>query len=169
MLSDAGRRCRTANDIFPVVDTHTIAEVFDLGTVPGDPEALGRDGIAVSAKAAADYHWQLGDTVDATFPAAATTLTITAIYDGSTEWMGPMFIGLDASTALADRGEANAATRSARRGALGRSTTRERTEGRLDVDHRRAIDRLERRDVDRLFAHRGHGHLVQPDRVRPVR
>ena len=40
---------------------------------------------------------------------------------------------------------------------------------RLDVDDRRAVDRLQRADRDPVAIARRHRHPVQPDRVRPVR
>lgn len=82
------------NDIFPAFDGHTVGDVFDLGTVQGDLGSLGSDGIAVSAEEAAEHGWVLGSTIDATFPSGTATFIVKAVYDGSSDWMGPMFIDL---------------------------------------------------------------------------
>ncbi len=75
---------------------HDIAKLFDLGTVTGNLETLGNDGIAVSAKTAASHNWNLGDTVPVTFATGAVDLTIRATYSNSDDWLGDQFVGVDA-------------------------------------------------------------------------
>jgi putative ABC transport system permease protein len=77
-------------------DATTVDEVFVLGSVEGDLDSLGADGIAVSAEYAAEQGWTIGSTVPATFPSGDTTFVVEAIYSGRTDWVGPMFVDLDA-------------------------------------------------------------------------
>jgi putative ABC transport system permease protein len=76
-------------------DATTVDDVFRLGTVEGDLQSLGADGIAVSADEAAERGWTIGSPVPATFPAGDTTFTVEAIYSSGTDWVGPMFVDLD--------------------------------------------------------------------------
>jgi putative ABC transport system permease protein len=86
----------TATDALYAFDSTTIDEVFVLGSVEGDLESLGADGIAVSAEHAADQGWTIGSTVPATFPSGDTTFVVEAVYSGGTDWVGSMFVDLDA-------------------------------------------------------------------------
>jgi putative ABC transport system permease protein len=83
-------------EAFYAFDATTVDEVFRLGTVEGDLQSLGADGIAVSAEEAAEEGWTIGSPVPATFPAGDTTFTVEAIYSTGTDWVGPMFVDLDA-------------------------------------------------------------------------
>ena len=89
----------SATDAFYAFDAETVDEVFALGSVEGDLDSLGADGLAVSADEAADQDWTLGSTVPVTFPGGATTLTVEAIYSGATDWVGSRFIDLEALSA----------------------------------------------------------------------
>ena len=73
-------------------DATTVDEVFVLGSVEGDLDSLGADGIAVSAEHAAEQGWTIGSTVPATFPSGDTTFVVEAIYTSGTDWVGPMFV-----------------------------------------------------------------------------
>ena len=86
----------SATDFFSAFDATTVGEVFALGSVEGDLDSLGADGIAVSAEEAASKGWTLGSEVPVTFPGGDTTLVVEAIYSGSTDWVGPMFVDLEA-------------------------------------------------------------------------
>jgi putative ABC transport system permease protein len=86
----------SATDAFYAFDARTVDAVFRLGSIDGDLQGLGADGIAVSAERAADKGWTIGSTVTATFPAGETTFVVEAIYSGSTDWVGSMFVDLDA-------------------------------------------------------------------------
>ena len=50
----------------------------------------------MSAEEAASKGWTLGSDVPATFPGGETTLVVEAIYSGSTDWVGSMFVDLAA-------------------------------------------------------------------------
>jgi putative ABC transport system permease protein len=84
---------------FNAFDAATVDEVFRLGAIEGDLGSLGGDGIAVAAEEAADRGWTLGTTVPATFPAGDSTFVVEAIYSTGTDWVGPMFVDLDAHRA----------------------------------------------------------------------
>ncbi|HZB40355.1 MAG TPA: FtsX-like permease family protein, partial [Ilumatobacter sp.] len=86
----------SATDFFSAFDATTVDEVFKLGSVEGSLDSLGADGIAVSAEEAATKGWTLGSTVPATFPGGDTTFVVEAIYSGSTDWVGAMFVDLAA-------------------------------------------------------------------------
>jgi putative ABC transport system permease protein len=86
----------SATDFFSAFDATTVDEVFALGSVEGDLDSLGADGIAVSAEEAASKGWTLGSEVPVTFPGGDTTLAVEAIYSGSTDWVGSMFVDLAA-------------------------------------------------------------------------
>ncbi|HZI44932.1 MAG TPA: FtsX-like permease family protein, partial [Ilumatobacter sp.] len=86
----------SATDFFSAFDAATVDEVFALGSVEGDLDSLGDDGIAVSAEEATSKGWTLGSEVPVTFPGGDTTLAVEAIYSGSTDWVGPMFVDLEA-------------------------------------------------------------------------
>jgi putative ABC transport system permease protein len=85
-----------ATDAFSAFDATTVDDVFVLGPVEGDLDSLGADGLAVSAEHAAEQGWTVGSTVPATFPSGDTTLVVEAIYSGGTDWVGSMFVDLDA-------------------------------------------------------------------------
>jgi putative ABC transport system permease protein len=85
-------------------DTTTIDEIFTVGAVEGDLDTLGSDGLAVSSEHAAEHGWTIGSTVPVTFPGGAATLVVEATYTDATEWVGPMFVDLEAL--LANGGEA---------------------------------------------------------------
>ena len=93
----------SAMDAFYAFDATTVDEVFVLGSVDGDLDSLGADGIAVSAEHATDQGWTIGSTVPATFPNGDTTFVVEAVYSGGTDWVGSMFVDLDAL--LANGGE----------------------------------------------------------------
>ena len=50
----------SATDFFSAFDATTVDEVFALGSVEGDLDSLGDDGIAVSAEEATSKGWTLG-------------------------------------------------------------------------------------------------------------
>ena len=50
----------------------------------------------MSAEHAAEQGWTIGTTVPATFPSGDTTFVVEAIYSDGTDWVGPMFVDLDA-------------------------------------------------------------------------
>ena len=81
-------------DMFYAFDATTVDQVFKLGAVQGDVHNLGPDGIAVSQEKATDKGWTVGSKVPAVFPGGMTTLTVKAIYPGSTDWVGTMFVDL---------------------------------------------------------------------------
>ena len=83
---------------FFAFDAATIGELFDLGTVEGDLDALGADGIAVFADEAIDKGWHARLTrCTVTFPTGDTSRSwCEAIYDNGTEWVGSEFVDLDA-------------------------------------------------------------------------
>ena len=83
-------------DAFYAVDATTIDQLFELGTVEGDLDALGADGIAVSADQAHDEGWTIGSTVPVTFPTGDATFVVEAIYSGATDWVGSQFVDLEA-------------------------------------------------------------------------
>lgn len=85
-----------ATDAFYAFDATTIDELFALGTVDGDLDRLGADGIAVAEDRATEEGWTLGSTVPVTFPAGDTTFVVRAIYSSGTDWVGRMFVDLDA-------------------------------------------------------------------------
>jgi putative ABC transport system permease protein len=86
----------SATDMFYAFDATTIDKVFVLGSIEGDLDSLGADGIAVSAEHALEQGWTIGTTVPVTFPSGDTTLTVEAIYSGGTDWVGSNFVDLDA-------------------------------------------------------------------------
>lgn len=80
---------------FFAFDATTVDELFDLGSVSGDLDGLGADGIAVSKDHADERGWTIGSPVTATFPGGTATFVVDAIYDGSTDWVGKMFVDLN--------------------------------------------------------------------------
>ena len=86
----------SAMEAFYAFDGTTVADVFVLGSVEGDLASLGADGIAVSAEHADEQGWSIGSTVPATFPSGDTTFVVEAIYSSGTDWVGEMFVDLDA-------------------------------------------------------------------------
>jgi len=76
-------------------DATTVERVFRLGSVQGEVPTLGADGIAISKERADDHGWTIGSTVPVTFPGGDTTMVVRAIYTDATDWVGPLFIGLD--------------------------------------------------------------------------
>ena len=89
----------SATDAFNAFDATTVDEMFVLGDVEGDLDALGADGIAVSADEATDQGWTIGTKVPVTFPSGDTSLVVEAIFSGATDWVGSMFVDLDALAA----------------------------------------------------------------------
>jgi putative ABC transport system permease protein len=83
-------------DAFYAVDATTIDQLFELGAVEGDLDALGADGIAVSTDQARDEGWTIGSTVPVTFPTGDATFVVEAIYSGATDWVGSQFVDLEA-------------------------------------------------------------------------
>ena len=86
----------SATDAFFAFDASTIDQVFTLGSVQGNLDELGADGIAVSADHALDEGWTIGSTVPVTFPNGDTTLVVKAIYSAGTDWVGSQFADLAA-------------------------------------------------------------------------
>jgi putative ABC transport system permease protein len=86
----------SATDMFYAFDATTIDELFTLGSVDGDLDGLGADGIAVAADKALEEGWTIGSTVPVTFPAGDATFVVEAIYSSGTDWVGSMFVDLDA-------------------------------------------------------------------------
>jgi putative ABC transport system permease protein len=86
----------TATDALYAFDDSTVDKVFKLGSIEGDLEALGADGIAVSTDEATDEGWTIGSTVSVTFPSGDADLVVRAIYSGGTDWVSSMFVDLDA-------------------------------------------------------------------------
>jgi putative ABC transport system permease protein len=80
---------------FQGFDADAIGSLFDLGTVEGDLAALGADGIAVDAERAADKGWTLGSVVPVTLPTGDVDLTVRALYDNGSEWVGVQFVDVD--------------------------------------------------------------------------
>ena len=78
-----------ATEMFSAFDATTIDEVFVLGSVEGDLDSLGADGIAVSSDEAIAKGWTIGSTVPVTFPSGDTTFVVEAIYSSGTDWVGP--------------------------------------------------------------------------------
>jgi putative ABC transport system permease protein len=85
----------SATDAFYAFDATTVDEVFVFGSVEGDLDSLGADGIAVSAEHAEEQGWTIGTPVPATFPAGDTTFVVEAIYSDGTDWVGSMFVDLE--------------------------------------------------------------------------
>lgn len=77
-------------------DAAAIAQLFDLGSVQGDPGSLGADGLAVAADEATERGWQLGDTVEIAFTGGSAPFEVRAIYDRSEEWVGSTFVDVAA-------------------------------------------------------------------------
>jgi putative ABC transport system permease protein len=94
----------SATDAFNAFDTTTVDDMFVLGDVEGDLASLGADGIAVSADQAVEQGWTIGTQVPVTFPSGDTSLVVEAIFSGGTDWVGSMFVDLDAL--LANGGDA---------------------------------------------------------------
>ena len=91
-------------EAFSAFDATTVDDMFVLDPVEGDLDALGTDGVAVSAERAGEQGWTIGSTVPVTFPAGEATLVVEAIYGGGTDWVGPMFV--DLATLRAHGGDA---------------------------------------------------------------
>ena len=128
-----------ATDTFYAFDATTVDDVFVLGSVEGDLDSLGADGIAVSAEHAAEQGWTIGSTVPATFPSGDTTFVVEAIYSGGTDWVGSMFVDLDGAAGERRRRARLPGVR--RRGRGGDH----RRGGRLRVGRRAGQGRLPRR------------------------
>jgi putative ABC transport system permease protein len=86
----------SVTDAFSAFDATTIDELFALGSVEGDLDALGADGIAVSTDQALEQGWTIGSTVPVTLPAGDATFVVEAIYPGGTDWVGSQFVDLEA-------------------------------------------------------------------------
>lgn len=86
----------SATDALFAFDARTVSKMFVLGGVDGDISSLGADGLAVSAKRATAKGWTIGSAVPVTFPSGDATMTVKAIYYGNTDWVGSMFVDLDA-------------------------------------------------------------------------
>ncbi|MGW1895438.1 ABC transporter permease [Streptomyces sp. NPDC002004] len=67
-----------------VTDPAALARTFDLGTVRGSLDRLGRDGIAITGKEADEQGLRLGSTARLAFPdGAEQSFTVRALYDRS--------------------------------------------------------------------------------------
>ncbi|HEX9260696.1 MAG TPA: FtsX-like permease family protein [Acidimicrobiales bacterium] len=86
----------SAMDELYAFDSASVGRVFRLGSIEGDVHRLGADGIAVSADKAAAKGWSVGSQVPVTFPGGDTTLVVKAIYTGATDWVGSLFVDIDA-------------------------------------------------------------------------
>ena len=75
-------------------DATTVDEVFVLGSVEGDLDSLGADGIAVSAEHAAEQGWTISFASRRHSRAATATTSSwsSAISASGTDWVGPMFV-----------------------------------------------------------------------------
>jgi putative ABC transport system permease protein len=74
----------------------TVGEIFDLGSVNGDLDSLGVDGIAVDAGYAADHGWELGTVVAATVASGPRSFVVRATYANASEWLGSYFVDIAA-------------------------------------------------------------------------
>jgi putative ABC transport system permease protein len=86
----------SSTDALNAFDSSTVRRMFALGSVQGDLDSLGADGLAVSAKRAESKGWRVGSTVPVTFPSGDTTMVVKAIYASGTDWVGSTFVDLDA-------------------------------------------------------------------------
>jgi putative ABC transport system permease protein len=84
------------SDVLYAFNASTIDDVFTLGTVTGDLNALGSDGVAISAEHATDKHLSLGSSFPVTFPTGDATLVVKAIYSDGTDWVGSQFVDVAA-------------------------------------------------------------------------
>lgn len=85
-----------ATDAFFAFDAATIDQLFTLGSIEGDLDDLGADGIAISADRALEQGWTIGSLVPVTFPTGDATFTVAAIYSDGTDWVGAEFVDLAA-------------------------------------------------------------------------
>ena len=81
---------------FYAFEPQTIGQITDLGTVQGDLNALGADGLAVFVDEATEKGWHVGDTVNVTFVTGIKPFVVRAIFDNSEQWLGKEFVGLEA-------------------------------------------------------------------------
>lgn len=70
----------------------TIDDVFTLGSIIGDLDAMGANDVAISAEHARDKHLSLGSSFPVTFPTGDVALVVKAIYSDGTDWVGPQFV-----------------------------------------------------------------------------
>ncbi|MEO7397582.1 MAG: FtsX-like permease family protein, partial [Ilumatobacteraceae bacterium] len=77
----------------------TVDDMIAFDRLTGDLGSLGPDGIAVSEKYAADRGWTIGTVVPATLPSGDTAFVVKAIYAGGTDWVGQVFVDLEAMRA----------------------------------------------------------------------
>jgi putative ABC transport system permease protein len=83
-------------DALYAYEPHSLDQLIDLGTVEGDLDSLGRDGIAVFAEEAAERGWQIGDMVPVRFITGTKSFEVRATYSNAHEWLGKEFVGLAA-------------------------------------------------------------------------
>lgn len=76
-------------------DAASLGELIDLGTVDGDLDSLGTDGIAIDRDYASENGLELGSEVPVALSTGGRELTVRAIYDGS-EWLGSQFLDIAA-------------------------------------------------------------------------
>ena len=74
----------------------TIGRIFDLGSIEGDLSALGTNGLAVDAEAAAERGWTIGTEVPITLASGDQTFTVVATFDNASEWVGDEFVDVQA-------------------------------------------------------------------------
>ena len=73
-----------------------IGDIFHLGEMQGDLAGLGPYGIAVHADQATSRGWTLGTAVPVTLASGEVRLTVEAIYDNASEWVGTQFVDIAA-------------------------------------------------------------------------
>ena len=84
-----------STEAFSAFDATSIDELFELGSLEGDLDSLGSDGIAVSQELATAKGWSIGSIVPVTFPSGDTTFTVEAVYSSGTDWVGTEFVDLE--------------------------------------------------------------------------
>ena len=81
---------------FFAFEPQSLGQLVDLGTVQGDMNALGADGIAVFADEATQKGWHIGDSVKVTFVSGTKPFVVRAIFSNADKWVGKEFVGLAA-------------------------------------------------------------------------
>jgi putative ABC transport system permease protein len=84
------------SEVLNAFNAATIDDVFTLGTIAGDLNALGSNGVAVSAEHARDKHLTLGSSLPVTFPTGDATFVVKAIYSEGIDWVGSQFVDVTA-------------------------------------------------------------------------
>ncbi|MGE3327166.1 MAG: ABC transporter permease [Acidimicrobiia bacterium] len=92
----ANVRINGRSEVLNAFNASTIGELFTLGDVSGNLDAMGADGVAISAEHARNEHLALGSALPITFPTGDATMVVKAIYSAGTDWVGPQFVDLAA-------------------------------------------------------------------------